>query len=117
VAQQMLRRFIGVEISGHYHRLASKRHRLLTRGQDPFAKSAAIPKAKNSPVVRLPRQRYKVSKKTLQLEVKRIATELGRMPQPGDVKLGSKFPMRYFNNYFSSWGEVCAAARGAANGN
>lgn len=115
VAQQMSRKFVGIEISGHYHRLASKRHRLLASGRDPFAKNTDIPKAKNSLVVRLPRQRYKVSKKTLQLEVKRIAAELGRMPQPQDVKLCSKFPMRYFSNYFSSWSEVCAAARGAMN--
>ncbi|MGZ8846005.1 MAG: DNA methyltransferase [Pyrinomonadaceae bacterium] len=115
VAQQMSRKFIGIEISGHYHRLALKRHRLLTSGRDPFGKTAVIPKAKNSLVVRLPRQKYKVSKKTLQLEVKRIAAELGRMPQPEDVKVYTRFPMRYFNNYFTSWGEVCAAARGATN--
>ncbi|SRR6266404_662884 len=116
VAEQMSRKFIGIERSGHYHRLALKRHSAVKRHQDPFAKRNAVPKAKNSKVVRLPRQRYRVTKKTLQLDVKRIATELGRLPQPEDVKRRSEFPMRYFNNYFSSWGEVCAAARGSISG-
>ncbi|HEY8224294.1 MAG TPA: DNA methyltransferase [Pyrinomonadaceae bacterium] len=111
VAQQMGRRFIGIEISRRYHNLALQRHRLISAGGDPFGKRDAIPIVKNSRVIRLMKQPYKVSKKDLQLEVKRIADELKRLPQPEDVKLHSKFPMKYFNDYFTSWSEVCAAAR------
>ena len=60
---------------------------------------------------RLPKQQYEVSKKTLQLDVKRIAQLLGRLPTREDVKLMSKYSIDYFDNYFASWGEVCAAAR------
>jgi site-specific DNA-methyltransferase (adenine-specific) len=59
----------------------------------------------------MPKQRYEVSKKTLQLDVKRIALELGRLPTREEVQARSKYPMEYFEKYFVSWGEVCAAAR------
>jgi DNA modification methylase len=111
VAQQMDRRYIGIEISTQYHRIALQRHGQVEYGIDPFAKVDVVPKAKNSPVQRLPKQRYQVSKKSLQLDVKRIAQELGRLPTREDVRALSKFPLEYFDSYFVSWGEVCAAAR------
>jgi len=107
----MLRRFIGIEISTRYHQLAFKRHRLLQMGQDPFGKRDIVPIAKNSRVSRLPKQNYKVAKRLLQLDVKRIAGDLGRIPKREDVRAYSQFPIEYFDDYFSSWGEVCAAAR------
>ena len=54
---------------------------------------------------------YAVSKKVLQLEVKRIAAELGRLPTKDDVKELSEYPLEYYEQYFVSCGEVCAAAR------
>jgi site-specific DNA-methyltransferase (adenine-specific) len=111
VAQQMGRRFIGIEISRHYHELALQRHEQLVRGADPFAKRDDVPNATNSPVERLPKQRYAVSKKTLQLEIRRIARELGRLPTREEVKVLSRYPIEYYDRYFISWGEVCAAAR------
>jgi DNA modification methylase len=111
IAQQMGRGFIGIEISKRYHNLAIKRHKRLNDGKDPFEKVNQIPNAKNSPVQRLPKQRYKVSKKTLQLEVKQIAEEIGRLPRREDVLGRTKYPIKYFDDFFASWGEVCAAAR------
>jgi site-specific DNA-methyltransferase (adenine-specific) len=111
VAHQMNRRFIGIEISQQYHEIALERHRQLEKGIDPFAKVNKIPNAKNSPVQRLPKKKYRVSKKTLQLEVKRIANEIGHLPSRDEVRNLSQFPIEYFDEYFISWGEVCAAAR------
>jgi DNA methylase len=111
VAQQMSRRFVGIEISTRYHKLALKRHQLIDNREDPFGKKVNIPIAKNSRVLRLPKQHYKVTKKILQLDVKRIAIELGRLPKREDVRTRSQYPMKYFESYFSGWGEVCAAAR------
>jgi site-specific DNA-methyltransferase (adenine-specific) len=111
VAQQMGRRYVGIEISEKYHELAVQRHQKLTQGEDPFAKGDIVPQAKNSPLERLPKQKYKVSKKVLQLDVKRIAQHLGRLPSRDEVGHLSRFPLEYFDNYFVSWGEVCAAAR------
>jgi DNA modification methylase len=111
VAQQMGRRFLGIEISPEYHETALKRHEILARGDDPFGKCDAMSKAKNSPVGRLPKQKYKVTKKALQLEIKRIADQLGHIPAHEEVTALSRYPVEYFDRYFLSWGEVCAAAR------
>jgi site-specific DNA-methyltransferase (adenine-specific) len=91
--------------------LAIRRHEELRAGLDPFRKTDAVPKAKNSHVKRLQKQRYVVSKKVLQLEVKRIAGELGHMPSREEVARLSSYPLEYYEKYFISWGEVCAAAR------
>jgi site-specific DNA-methyltransferase (adenine-specific) len=111
VAHQMNRRFIGIEMSVQYHKIAQDRHDMILQGEDPFGKHEQIPQAKNSRVERLQKQKYEVSKKELQLEVRHIARILGRLPTRDDVMEMSKHPIEYFDNYFFSWGEVCAAAR------
>lgn len=111
VAQEMGRQFIGIELSSRYHNIAMGRHEMLSRGEDPFEKMDTVPTAKNSRVERLPRKKYKITKKALQLDVKRIAGALNRLPTREEVRILSKFPIKYFNEYFVSWGEVCAAAR------
>ena len=110
-AQQLGRRYIGIELSEQYHKLALQRHEELSQGIDPFGKKDSIPTAKNSPVPRLPKRTYQVSKKVLQLDVKRIAQQLGRLPSHAEVEALSSYPIEYFDNYFVGWGEVCAAAR------
>lgn len=111
IAQEMNRKYIGIELSTQYHELALQRHDELNSGLNPFRKRDGVPTAKNSRVVRLQKQKYDVPKKILQLDVKRIANKIGRLPSPDDVKRLSEYPFRYFENYFVSWGEVCAAAR------
>ncbi|MGA2669664.1 MAG: DNA methyltransferase [Ignavibacteria bacterium] len=111
-AQQLNRKYIGIELSEYYHKIAIKRHEELRNGIDPFRKNNIdIPKAKNSPVARLKKQKYRVSKKVLQLEVKKIAKQLGKIPTKEEVAKFSKYPMAYYETYFISWGEVTAAAR------
>jgi site-specific DNA-methyltransferase (adenine-specific) len=111
VAEQMQRAFIGVELSEKYHSLAMRRHDELRDGLDPFRKTDVVPNSKNSHVKRLQKQRYAVSKKVLQLEVKRIAGKLGHLPSREEVARLSAYPLNYYEKYFVSWGEVCAAAR------
>jgi len=111
VAHQMKRQYIGIELSPEYHKTALKRHDMILQGLDPFGKNTEIPKAKNSRVERLEKIKYKVPKKTLQLDVRRIALLVGHIPSKEEVSQYSKYPMRYFEEYFVSWGEVCAAAR------
>lgn len=110
-AHQLQRRYIGIEKSQAYFDLAVKRHGEIEHGLDPFRKEVRLLTAKNSPVERLPKRKYAVSKKTLQLEVKRISELLGRLPTREDVMEHSKFPIEYYDEYFISWGEVRAAAR------
>lgn len=111
VAHQMGRRFLGIELSEQYHKLALARHKQVVRGEDPFGKRDEVPISKNSPVQRLPKQNYLVSKKTLQLEVRRIAHQLGRLPTRDEVRAMGKYQIEMYDQYFVSWGEVCAAAR------
>lgn len=111
VAAQMNRRYIGIELSSQYHEITDERHEQLSRNIDPFGKINTVPTVKNSSVGRLSKQKYKISKKELQLDVKSIAQNLNRLPTKDEVKLMSKFPFEYFEQYFFSWGEVCAAAR------
>jgi DNA modification methylase len=111
VAAQMNRRYIGIELSPQYHEITVKRHEQLLQDIDPFGKINTVPTVKNSSVGRLSKQKYKISKKELQLDVKSIAQNLNRLPTKDEVKLMSKFPFEYFEQYFFSWGEVCAAAR------
>lgn len=110
-AQQLGRKFIGIEMSDEYHKLALIRHKELSMGFNPFRKEKRELTAKNSRVPRLTKKKYKVPKKTLQLEVKRIADKLGKLPSRDDVIKMSKYPIDYYDSYFISWGEVCAAAR------
>jgi site-specific DNA-methyltransferase (adenine-specific) len=110
-SELMGRGYIGIELSEKYHDLGMSRHHLLRNGGDPFAKGSNVPKAKNSRVKRIGGMKYEVPKKTLQLEVKRIAAELQRMPTRDDLARLSPYPIRMYDEYFINWGEVCAAAR------
>jgi hypothetical protein len=110
-AEEIGRAFVGIELSEYYHSIAVRRHDEMRCGLDPFRKQNQTPKSKNSPVARLKKQSYMVPKKTLQLEVKRIAQQLGRLPTHKEVELLGKYPISYYDDYFISWGEVCAAAR------
>jgi len=111
-AQQLNRKYVGIELSEYYHKMTTERHRELNSGLDPFRKNNDdTPKAKNSPVERLIKQKYEVSKKVLQLEIRNIAKQIGHIPTKDEVVQYSKFPLEYFESYFISWGEVTAAAR------
>lgn len=110
-AHQMGRRYVGIEKSKKYCDMARNRHEEILRGVNPFRKANRELTAKNSPVPRLPKQKYEISKKTLQLEVKRVAQELGHLPTREEIARSGKFPIKYYDEYFISWGEVCAAAR------
>lgn len=110
-AHQLGRHYIGIENSPKYCKIAQERHNDITQGIDPFRKEERELTAKNSPVPRLRKQKYEVSKKILQLEVKRIAQELGRLPTREEVEREGQYPIKYYDEYFVSWGEVCAAAR------
>lgn len=111
-AQQLNRKYVGIELSEYYHNITLQRHKELSLGFDPFRKiNYDKSKAKNSRVARLKKQKYEVSKKVLQLEIKNIFKQIGHMPTKEEVKQNSQFPIEYFENYFTSWGEVTAAAR------
>jgi DNA modification methylase len=111
-AQELNRKYVGIEISGYYHDIATKRHEELSLGLNPFRKNNdKQPKVKNSRIERLQKQKYRVSKKVLQLEVREISKFIGHIPTKEEISIHSKYPLEYFENYFIDWGEVTAAAR------
>lgn len=110
-AHQLQRNYIGIELSKKYYHLAIERHKEIENGMDPFRKEQRTLTEKNSPVERLPQQVYEIPKKTLQLEVRRVAKALGKLPDREEMIVHGKYPINYYDDYFSSWGEVCAAAR------
>lgn len=110
-AHQLGRQYIGIELSSKYHEIAATRHREVSQGIDPFRRAKRKLTEKNSKVERLPEQTYKIPKKTLQLEIRRISQELDRIPTRDEVIKYARYPIEYYDNYFVSWGEVCAAAR------
>jgi DNA modification methylase len=105
------RRYIGIEKSQYYYSISLKRHEELRNGINPFGKQNSTPITKNTYVPRLKKQKYNVSKKILQLEVKEISKTIGHIPTKEEVEKYSKYPIRYFEDYFINWAEVCAAAR------
>lgn len=110
-AHQLERKYIGIDLSEKYCEMASERHIEVRNGLDPFRKANRLLTSKNSPVPRLKKQTYKISKKTLQLEVKRVAALLGHIPSRDELSANTEYPMQYYDEYFVSWGEVTAAAR------
>jgi site-specific DNA-methyltransferase (adenine-specific) len=110
-AHQLGRRYVGIEREIVYHELAQARHIEIESGLDPFRKEERELTAKNSPVARLKKQKYEVSKKTLQLEVRRVAQMIGHLPTRDEMIQLGEYSIRYYDEYFISWGEVCAAAR------
>lgn len=110
-AHQLNRQYIGIELSDKYHEIAELRHREILEGLDPFRKAKRKLTEKNSPVERMSEQTYEVPKKTLQLEVRRVSKILGKLPNRDEMIEHGKYPIKYYEEYFVSWGEVCAAAR------
>lgn len=110
-AHQLRRNYTGIEISDKYQEIARSRHEEIRSGIDPFRKADRKITAKNSPVPRRPKQKYEVSKRELQLEVRRVAKDLGKLPTRSELESMGEYPIRYYDDYFASWGEVCAAAR------
>jgi len=111
-AKQLNRKYIGIELSDYYNNITTQRHKELDLGLDPFRKiDDSKPKAKNSRVVRIKKQKYNVSKKILQMEIKMISKHLGHIPSKEEVTEHSKYPLKYYESYFTGWREVTAAAR------
>lgn len=110
-AHQLGRSYVGIELATKYHEMALARHAEIERGIDPFRKQQRALTEKNSRVPRVKQQTYAVPKKTLQLEVRRIAKLLGHMPTRAEVEMHGSYPIQYYDDYFVSWGEATAAAR------
>ena len=52
-----------------------------------------------------------VSKKALQLELRQLSVELGRLPTPEDVRKKSQYELSVFLETFPTWGKALKAAK------
>jgi hypothetical protein len=53
----------------------------------------------------------KYTKKELQLALRDLAAELGRLPTPEDVQRMSKYDLEVFFDMFPTWGKALKAAK------
>ncbi len=56
-----------------------------------------------------PQRKY--TKKELQLELRKLAAQLGRLPSPEDVQKMSKYDVQLFFEVFPTWGKALKAAK------
>ena len=110
-ARQLQRNYIGIEIDEEYHKIALARHGEIERGLDPFRKQAKILESKNTTVPRVAQDRSEVSKKQLQLDVRRVSEIVGASPTQDQYAEYGEYPLVLVKERFSRWTDVCAAVR------
>ncbi|MCS6894706.1 MAG: site-specific DNA-methyltransferase [Bacteroidia bacterium] len=98
VAAQLGRRYVAIDIDPEYVSITrEKLEQVRTWG--------VVLREKQS------RPRPKYNKKILQLELRRIALSLGRLPHPEDVEKLSHWGLKPFLETFQSWGKAIKAAK------
>jgi site-specific DNA-methyltransferase (adenine-specific) len=95
VAGRLGRNFICIEQDENY--IATAERRIIERKQP-------LQQAKR-------RQKRGIAKSHLQLELKRLAVLLDRLPTPADVEQFSDYKIETFNQAFASWSEALKAAK------
>lgn len=98
VALKLGRRYVAIDIDENYVRITQEK----------------IAQVKNNgyvlrPSLRKPKREY--TKKELQLELRKLAAQLGRLPTPQDVQQMSKYDLHVFFEMFPTWGKALKAAK------
>ena len=96
VAERLNRRYIGIEQADEYLHVADRR---LSEKRSSWQRTTRAV------------ERGSVSKRALQLELKRLTLMLGRLPTLADVARLSKFTPEMFEQGFDTWSEALKAAR------
>lgn len=109
-AQMTGRSFIGIEKNRSYHKTSIDRHHMLSRKRNPFARrngrSTSTAKGYHPP-----KPQTHVSKKNLQLEVKKVCQMLGRCPSDSELELHGAYPLSYYYANFRDRAEITVATR------
>ena len=92
------RRYVAIDIDENYVRITKEK--LAEVKRNGFIRRESIKK---------PHQEY--TKKELQLELRKLASHLGRLPTPEDVKKMSQYDVQLFFDMFPSWNKALKAAR------
>ena len=96
VARRLDRRFIAIEQDNDYHQVAGRR---LSEQRSSWQRARRRGK------------RSKVTQRTLQLELRRLAMMLGRLPSVNDVERLSKYTIEMFEEAFDTWSAALKAAK------
>jgi len=97
-AYKLGRRFIAIDMDRRYVDMTRKKiAQLKTIG--------FIPRKREGKALR------EVTKKELQLELKKLARSLGRLPTEDDVRKMSQYDLRLFHETFPTWGKALKAAK------
>ena len=110
------RKYVGIEIAEKYYNTAKRRHEDFKAGLDPFRKNniSAEKKTKNNNEKRLksPNSRKDgLTKKKVQLKIKELSKKIGKIPTIDEALKHLEIPKEFYDDYFSSWSEVTAAAK------
>jgi DNA modification methylase len=97
-ALQLGRRYVAIDLDPYYVQIMQ-------------AKIAQIEQAGYVPRESTKKQLQPATKKELQLELRHLALELGRLPTPEDVKERSQYQLDLFFNMFPTWGKALKAAK------
>jgi DNA modification methylase len=98
VAARLNRRFIGIDLDPAYVRIARDKVAAVEQGY----------------VIRQAQRRVRTlpyTKKELQLELRSLARQLGRLPTPEDVARLSQYSLEVFQAVFPTWGKALKAAK------
>ncbi|MEA3341645.1 MAG: DNA methyltransferase, partial [Chloroflexota bacterium] len=98
MAVKLERRYVAIEIDEKYVEIT--RDKIAEVKRKGYVERESIQK---------PQQRY--TKKELQLELRDLAIELGRLPTPKDVQEMSEYNPDIFFNIFPTWGKALKAAK------
>jgi len=98
VAVKLGRRYVAIDIDANYVRITKEKLAEVERKGYIERKSTHKPQRK-------------YTKKELQLELRRLAAKLGRLPTPEDVKRMSKYDLEVFFEVFPTWGKALKAAK------
>ncbi|GAB4429245.1 MAG: hypothetical protein Fur0044_26950 [Anaerolineae bacterium] len=97
-ALQLGRRYVAIDVDPYYVQIMQAKIAQIEK--DGYLQRESVKKA--------PQQ---ATKKELQLELRQIASELGRLPTPEDVKEKSQYQLDLFFNMFPTWGKALKAAK------
>ncbi len=98
IAARLNRRYVAIDMDEYYVQIMEDK--LAMMKENGSIERESIKKEKKA-----------FSKKELQLELRELASELGRLPTPEDVKTKSKYDLQVFFDAFPTWGKALKAAK------
>ena len=97
-ALKLRRHYVAIDLDPHYVKIMSEKIEQINE----------LGQLKRESVKRSPRS---ITKKALQLELRRLTRDLGRLPSQKDVEENSQYDLEIYLDTFSTWGKALKAAK------